>query len=80
MLVDALIFIPTVWMPYLDTGLVEHYPTLIVCGFIALTGILFFFNGMILDSIKEKERREFEFRLNLLDVIQKGNGKDTCQK
>lgn len=75
LLLDAIIFIPAVWMPYLDTGLVEHYPTLIVCGFLALTGILFFFNGMILDSLKEKERREFEFRLNLLDVIQKGNEK-----
>lgn len=80
MLIDVLIFIPAVWIPYLDTGLVAHYPTLIVCGFIALTGILFFFNGMLLDSIKEKERREFEFRLNLLNVIQKGNGKDTCPK
>lgn len=48
------------------TGLVDNYPTLIVCGFVAMAALMSFFNGMVLDSIKQKERREFEFRLSLL--------------
>lgn len=80
LLLDFLIFLPIVWMPYLATGLVEHYPTLIVCGFIAIAAILFFFNGMILDSLKEKERREFEFRIILIESILKGNRENTCPK
>ena len=63
-----------------QTGLVEHFPTLIVCGFTALAALLSFFNGMVLDSIKQKEKREFEFRLSLLETVaklakQKGNQK-----
>lgn len=65
-LLDGLIFFPIVWLPYMYTGLVDNYPTLIVCGFVAMAALMSFFNGMVLDSIKQKERREFEFRLSLL--------------
>ena len=64
-------FIPLVLIPYHNTGLVEKFPSLIVCGFTALTSILCFFNGMILDSIMNKERREFEFRLMMVDELRK---------
>ncbi len=57
------VFIPAVWIPFKRTGLVEKIPTLIVCGFVALASLLSFFNGLVLDSIMQKERREFEFRL-----------------
>ena len=67
--IDALVFIPAVLMPYSQTGLVERFPTLIVCGFIALAAILAVFNGMVLDAIRMKERREFEFRLSLLNTL-----------
>lgn len=66
LVLDTAIFIPIVWLPYLSTGLVEHFPTLIICGFVAVAAILFFFNGMILDSLKQKERREFEYRLMMI--------------
>ena len=56
-------FIPLVLIPYLQTGLVEHFPTLIVCCFLLLAAVMAFFSGLILDSIKLKARREFEFRL-----------------
>ncbi len=56
-------FIPLVLVPYIQTGLVEHFPTLIVCCFMLLAAIISFFSGLILDSIKLKARREFEFRL-----------------
>ena len=71
LLIDAAFFIPLVWIPFRQTGLVEHFPTLIVCGFTALAALLSFFNGMVLDSIKQKEKREFEFRLSLLETIAK---------
>lgn len=57
------VFIPAVWIPFQRTGFVEKFPTLIVCGFVALASLLSFFNGLVLDSIMQKERREFEFRL-----------------
>ena len=69
-LVAAVLFIPFVWIPFCNTGLVERFPTLIGCGFITVAALLSFFNGMVLDSIKQKERREFEFRLSLLHILQ----------
>ena len=69
-LVAAVLFIPFVWIPFCRTGLVERFPTLIGCGFITVAALLSFFNGMVLDSIKQKERREFEFRLSLLHILQ----------
>lgn len=60
------ILIPTVLIPYAKTGLVEKFPTLIVCGFIIVAGLLSFFAGLILNTIIQKERREFEFRLQLI--------------
>ena len=67
-LVAVGLFIPMVLIPYFKTGLVEHFPTLIVCCFLLLAAVMAFFSGLILDSIKMKERREFEFRL----IITKG--------
>ena len=57
------VFIPSVWIPFQRMGIVEKIPTLIVCGFVSLASLLSFFNGLVLDSIMQKERREFEFRL-----------------
>ena len=68
-LIDAVVFLLYVWLPYLSTGLVDHFPTLIVCGMVFLASLLSFFNGLVLDSIRQKERREFEFRLILLKEI-----------
>ena len=55
-------FIP-VFSDYLHTCLVERFPTLIVCGFSAISGIISLFTGLILSTLKNRERREFEFRL-----------------
>ena len=62
LLLSAVLFLP-IFVNYLHTGLVPNFPTLIVSGFIALTAILSFFAGMILSTIVEKERQEYEFRL-----------------
>ncbi len=56
------LFIP-VFMTYLDTGLVPNFPTLIVSGFILLTGIISFFNGVLLQSLRHKDRQDFEWKL-----------------
>ncbi len=61
--VAAAVFVP-VGIEYLETGLVERFPTLIVCGFMVMAGLLSFFAGMILDVMAAKDRRDFEYRLN----------------
>ncbi|GGI63602.1 glycosyltransferase family 2 protein [Limosilactobacillus caviae] len=64
-------FIPNVWLPYEATGKVANMPTLVVCGFCLIAGIISFYSGLILDSIQRKERREFEFRLQELHFERK---------
>jgi len=55
-------FIP-VLMTYLRTGLVPHFPTLIVCGFVMIAAIQSLFAGLVLESVRQKERRDFEAEL-----------------
>ena len=69
LLIDLAVFLPAVWIPFRQTGIVERFPTLIVCGFVALAALLSFFNGMVLDSIMQKDRRGFEFRLKLAKLM-----------
>lgn len=57
------IFVEHVWLPFIHTGLVKNFPTLIVCGFCVVASLLALFSGLILDSIQRKERREYEMRL-----------------
>lgn len=75
-LTAAGVSIPLVVIPYFRTGLCERFPTLIVCCFIILASIISFFSGLILDTIRQKERREFEFRLITLKTISKRNKDD----
>lgn len=65
------LFIP-ILIKYINTGLVPNFPTLIVCGFIELSAIISFFSGLILATIVEKDRQEFEFRLNLIQLLKDG--------
>lgn len=66
-LLAAAVFIPLVLIPFVRTGLVDRIPTLVICGFTVLAAIVSFFSGTILDSIGQKEKREFEFRLQVLN-------------
>lgn len=70
MLVAAVLVAP-IFAEYFRTGLVPRFPTLIVCGFLALAGIQAFFAGMILDVMAAKDRRDFEYRLNRVGVQKK---------
>lgn len=62
----AIGFMVPVFIDYLQTGLVERFPTLIVCCFVELAAIQSFFAGMILSDMTIKNRRDFEFRRNLI--------------
>ena len=65
LLIAIVNFIPVLRM-YFETGLVQRFPTLIVCGFCALAAIISFFAGLVLGTIKHKEHREFEYRLQMI--------------
>lgn len=56
-------FIP-VWITYADTGMVPNFPTLIVCGFVALASIQSFLAGLILQTMYRKNRQDFEMQLH----------------
>lgn len=68
-------FIP-VLREYLSTGLVERFPTLIVCGLVAIIGILCLFAGLILETLIHKDRQQFEFRLQIAEMMYKVLKKD----
>lgn len=65
MAVSVGFFVPVLF-DYMHTGLVAKFPTLIVCGFVALAAVQSFFSGMILQNIAQKNRKEFEMDLNML--------------
>lgn len=56
-------FIP-ILIDFLKTGVVLKFPTLFVCGFVALAAIQSFFSGLILENIAQKDRKDFEMHLN----------------
>ena len=70
LLAAAILFIPILG-EYLKTGLVPRFPTLIGCGFLAIAGLQSLFAGMILDNTVAKDRRDFEYRLNRVNVEKK---------
>ena len=58
-LISVIFFIP-VLAGYIKTGMVPGFPTLIVCGFTMLASVQSFFAGMILQTILQKNRQDFE--------------------
>ena len=56
-------FIP-VLVDYLKTGLVPKFPTLVSCGFLMVAAIQAFFAGLTLQTMVQKNRQDFELRLN----------------
>lgn len=57
------VFLVPVLVTYFKTGLVMKFPTLIVCGFVYLTAIIAFFSGLILSSVAQKGKQDFEMEL-----------------
>ena len=59
----SLIFLIPVLLDYHRTGLVERFPTLIVCGFVMIAALQSIFSGQILKTIYQKNRQDFELDL-----------------
>lgn len=63
-------FIPPL-IGYLDTGLVEKFPSLIAASFFGIISIQLFVGGLILESIARKDRQNFE--LHLINLAENNN-------
>ena len=73
LLIAVILFVP-IWIDFNQTGTVERFPTLIVTGFIGLTGIILFIAGLILDVITQNERQRFEIEYTKFNAIKKLEG------
>ena len=56
---------------YVKTGLVPNFPTLIVSGFIAMAAIISFFSGLLLETLTQNHRQDYEFRLQVINMQEK---------
>ena len=56
-------FLIPILVKYSQTHLVPNFPTLFVCGFVMLAAIQSFLYGMILQTISQKNRQDFEMEL-----------------
>ncbi len=61
-LIATCFFVP-ILIEYAHTGLVPNFPTLIVCGFVYLAAIQSLFAGLILKTLRQKDRQDFEANL-----------------
>ena len=68
--VALIMFIP-VLIEYYQTGLVERFPTLITSGFIGLAALQSLFSGLILNVTIEKDKQNFEFKLQMVQMFHK---------
>ncbi len=64
-LLAVVLFIP-ILITYINTGMVDRFPTLFVCGFIGLAAVQSLFTGLMLSNMALKNRRDFEYRLTLV--------------
>ncbi len=60
-ILSLLFFVPIVG-EYVHTGLVDRFPTLIVCGFTMIAAIQSLFTGLTLDTLRKKDRQDFEMK------------------
>lgn len=63
-------FLIPVLIEYAHTGLVERFPTLIVCCFALLASLLSLFAGSILSNMERTNRRDFEMNRHRLHFAQ----------
>lgn len=63
LLLLAACFFTPVMFTYVKTGLVPNLPTLIVCGFAVTAAIQSFFAGLMLKTMYQKNRQDFEMEL-----------------
>ena len=58
-------FIP-VLVKYLEVGTVGRMPTLVVSGFVILTSIICWFSGLILSTLVNQHKQDFEFQTQMV--------------
>lgn len=56
-------FLIPILVEYGQTGLVPRFPTLIVCGFVLIAALQSFFAGLVLQSMEQKNKQDFEMQL-----------------
>lgn len=76
LLLLAFVFFIPVFIQFIKTGLVPNFPTLIVCGFVAIAAIQSFFAGLVLQTIVQKNRQDFEMELLRIEERYKNLRKD----
>ncbi|MDR1797148.1 MAG: glycosyltransferase family 2 protein [Clostridiales Family XIII bacterium] len=64
------LFLPMVAM-YFSTGVVPHGLALVASGFVFLAAVLSFICGLILTTITNQQRQNFEVTLNMIDLLLK---------
>lgn len=67
-LVAAVFFFPILFT-YIKTGLVPRFPTLIACGFMVMAAIQSFFSGLLLQTMYQKNRQDFEMQLYQISKV-----------
>ena len=67
-IISTMFFVP-VFFEFINTRLVQKMPTLIVCGFVYAAATLSFFAGVILSTIAEVEKRDYEHKLILIRMM-----------
>ncbi|MBB5336809.1 glycosyltransferase family 2 protein [Pectinatus brassicae] len=70
-MIFAMILFAPVFIEYLETGLVPRVPTLIVSVILMLTGFLSSVCGLILDTIANNSRKNFELQMNIIKMMLK---------
>lgn len=77
------VFLVPVLVTFFKTGLVPNFPTLIVCGFVYLAAIISFFSGLLLTSVAQQGRQNFEMQLlhceerhKELDSLKEGDNRE----
>ena len=65
MSLSAIFFTP-VLTEFVRTKEVRRFPTLIVCGFVGIASLMSFFQGLLLSTIGQKNRQDFEMELQAI--------------
>ena len=74
-ILSLILFIP-VFVEYLSTGLVPRFPTLIVSSIMMLAAFLSVVCGLILDTNAKNSRKDFEIKMNIIQMMLKKKGKE----
>lgn len=63
LIISVGLFIPRVLIPFINTGVVENFPTMIVSMILVVLSVISFFSGSILNAIQTNDKHNFEISL-----------------